>query len=125
MGVETWWWRGLALARGEGVVGLVEVRNGHDELTSHHVELVLALERSGDVGGLGGTDSQTELVERDLTISADRWRQGVRKAYERHPLLVEDIATSWDVGGNVTTDRVTDVLGSVRVELSSRVTVRL
>ena len=67
MSVETWWWGSLTLALGERVVGLVKVRNGHDELTSHDIKLVLALQSCGDVAGLGGTDTETELVVRDLT----------------------------------------------------------
>jgi len=69
-GVESWWGSGIALARGEGVVGLVKVSNGHDELTTHDIELVLTHQGGGRVLGLGGTDSETELVVRD----------------ERHPL---------------------------------------
>lgn len=105
--VETWRWGSLTLARGERVVGLVEVRNGHDELTAHHVELVFTLQSSGNVVVLSSADSETELVVRD----------------ERHPFLVEDIAAGWDVGRDVSADRVTDVLGTVGVELSSRVTI--
>lgn len=70
---------------------------------------LLALEGGGHVGGLGSADSQTELVVRD----------------EGHPLLVEDVASGGDVGGHIATNRVTDVLGSVGVELSSRVTIGL
>ena len=33
------------------------VVSGHDELAAHHIELVLALESSGDGGGLGGANS--------------------------------------------------------------------
>jgi hypothetical protein len=68
---------------------------------------VLALEGSGGAVDLGGTNTETELVERD----------------ERHPLLVEDILTGGKVGGDVSTDGVAEVLGSVGVELTTRVTV--
>lgn len=52
------------------------------------------------------TNSEAELVER----------------YEAHPLLVEDIL-SRDVRSDIASDRVSNVLGSVRVELTTRVTV--
>lgn len=104
--VETWWRSSLSLARGKRVVGLVKVGNGHDKLTSHHIELVLTLESSGDIGSLGGTDSKTELVVRD----------------ERHPFLVKDVVSGRNVGSDISTDGVTDIFGTVRVELSSSVT---
>lgn len=106
LSVKTWGRGNLSVTRGERVVGGVEVGDGHDELTTHHVELVFTLESSCDVGGLGGTDSKTELVKGD----------------ERHPLLVEDVLSGRDVGSDVSSDGVTDVLGTVGVELSSRVT---
>jgi hypothetical protein len=49
----------LSVARGERVVGVV---SRHDKLAAHDVELVLALERGGDVVGLGSADSEAELV---------------------------------------------------------------
>ena len=82
-GVETGRGGNVTIARGERVVGGVEVakyqrtlgreeevrRNvpeSHDELTSHDIQLVLALQ-FGSVGSiLGGTDSETVLVVRDL-----------------------------------------------------------
>lgn len=76
------------------------------ELATHDVELVLALEGGRDVVGLGGADSETELVVR----------------HERHPLLVEHVLTR-HVGRHVSSDRVSEVLGSVGVELSSVITV--
>ena len=51
--------------------------------------------------------------------------QNLMITHERHPFLVEDIAAGWDVGRDVSADRVTDVLGTVGVELSSRVTIGL
>ena len=45
--------------------------------------------------------------------------------HERHPLHVEDIFTRGEVGRHVSADRVSEVLGTPRVELSSRVTLRL
>lgn len=41
---------------------------------------------------------------------------------EAHPLLVEDIL-SRDVGGHISSNRVSDVLRAVGVELTTRVTV--
>lgn len=61
----------------------------------------------GSVGSvLGGTDSETVLVVRD----------------KAHPLHVPYILAC-NTGGGITTDGVTDVLGSPRVELSSGITV--
>lgn len=53
------------------------------------------------------TNSEAELVKR----------------YEAHPLLVEDIL-SRDVRSDIASDRVSNVLGSVRVELTTGITVR-
>jgi hypothetical protein len=62
----------FAQARVERAVGVV---SGHDPLATHNIEFVLALQRRVDVLSVGGTDSQTELVERD----------------ETHPFLVEHV----------------------------------
>jgi hypothetical protein len=42
---------------------------------------------------------------------------------ETHPLFVKDVFTR-NVRGDVSTDRVSNVLGTVRVELTTSVTVR-
>lgn len=39
--------------------------------------------------------------------------------YETHPLFVESVTTVDGVGGDVSTDGVTDVFGSVGVEFST------
>lgn len=64
-GVQSGGSSSVTLARRERVVGLVEVADGHDELTAHDVELVLTHQRGRRVLGLSGTDSETELVVRD------------------------------------------------------------
>jgi hypothetical protein len=96
----------IGLARSERVV-VVHVDAGHDESTTHDVELVLAHDRSRNSSDLGRTDPHTELVERD----------------ERHPLFVEHVL-SRDVRGDVPADRVSDVFGTVRVKLTTGVAVR-
>ena len=68
--------------------------------------VLLAHDAGGDTTPLGGTDPHTELVVAD----------------KRHPLFVKDVLAR-DVRGDVSTDGVSDVLGSVRVELTTRVTV--
>jgi hypothetical protein len=47
--------------------------------------------------------------------------RGTWGTYERHPLLVEDVTAGGHVGSDISADGVTDVLGAVGVELSSRV----
>lgn len=54
----------------------------------------------------GGTDPHTELIKRD----------------EAHPLFVKDVL-SRDVGSDVPSDRVPNILSSVRVELTTRISV--
>lgn len=116
-GIETWGGSGFTLAGGEGTVGLVEVLNGHDEFTAHDVELMLTLESSGNVGSLGSADTETELIEPDLRSVT----VGI-PTHERHPLLVENIGTTY-IGGDVSTHGVAFVFGSVGVELTTSVTL--
>lgn len=70
-------------------------------------DLLLAHDRSGNPIDLGRTDPHAELVERD----------------ERHPLFIEHVL-SRDVRGDVPPDGVSDVFGTVRVELTTGVAVR-
>lgn len=42
--------------------------------------------------------------------------------HERHPLLVEDVSAGGEVGGDVAANGVALVLGTVGVELTTRVT---
>jgi hypothetical protein len=91
---------------------------------------VLTLEGGGDVVVLGGTDTETVLVERDLDVSYTFLLQRLGKVkesytYKAHPLLVEHVATGGHVGSDVTADGVTDGLGTVGVELTSSVAVGL
>lgn len=65
---------------------------------------MLALERSWGNVGTSNADTEADLVGRSVV----------------HPLLVEDMLTG-DVGSDVTTDGVTHVGSTVRVELSSLV----
>jgi len=95
---------GLSVARGEGVVAVV---SRHDELAAHDVQFVLALKRGRDGGGLGSTNSDTELIVR----------------HKAHPLLVENILSA-DVRSDVASDRVTQILRSVGVQLTPGVSVR-
>jgi hypothetical protein len=90
--------------------------------------LLFALEL-GSVGGvLGGADSHTVLVIRNLASargsstqpSVQRERKAV--THERHPLHVKDVLSSGDVRRHIAADRVTKVLGTPGVELSSGVT---
>lgn len=102
-----------------GVSGCTRIRELGDSL--------FTLQGSGNVAVLSSADSETELVVRDLNaISPSPMdMQNLMITHERHPFLVEDIAAGWDVGRDVSADRVTDVLGTVGVELSSRVTIGL
>ena len=70
-------------------------------------DLLLAHDRSRNSSDLGRTYPHTELVERD----------------ERHPLFIEHVL-SRDVRGDVPADGVSDVFGTVRVELTTGVAVR-
>ena len=69
-------------------------------------DLLLAHDRSRDSSDLGRTDPHAELVERD----------------ERHPLFVEHVL-SRDVRGDVPANGVSDVFGTVGVELTTGVAV--
>ncbi len=66
---------------------------------------MLAFESGRGLFGAGDADTEAELVVRDVV----------------HPLLVEDVLAR-DVGGDVTTDGVTHVGSTVRVELTTLVT---
>ena len=125
-GVESWWGGSITLARSERVVGLVEVSNGHDELTSHDIELVLTHQSGGRVLRLGGTDSETELVVRDERHPLRERQRGSLQMQRgiRTDLLVEDVFTR-DIGSDVTTDGVSDGIRSVGVKLSSRISLGL
>lgn len=58
------------------------------------------------------------------TVSLVRTTDGGWGTHKRHPLLVEDVSAV-HVGRDVAADGVTDVLGTVGVELSSGVTLGL
>jgi len=79
---------------------------GHDELASHDVQLVLALDSSGDNVGGSSADTDADLVVGDKV----------------HPLLVEDVGAG-DVGGDVAADGVALTGGAVWVEFASVVAV--
>lgn len=102
-GVQTRWVGGVTVTGLEDVVGVV---TWHDEIAAHLVEGVLADERGWRRVGTSNADSEADLTVGDVV----------------HPLLVEDVLTG-DVGGDVTTDWVTHVGSSVRVELTTVVTV--
>jgi hypothetical protein len=122
--VESWGSSSVTLARGEGVVGLVEVSDGHDELTSHDIELVLTHQGGGRVLGLGGTDSETELVVRDERHPLRCQQRPCRRTTETAYLLVKDILAG-NVRGDITSDRVSNSIGTVGVELSSGISLGL
>lgn len=99
LGVETRRVGGITIASLKDVVGVV---TGHDKLAAHDIELVLALESGRSLLATGDADTEADLVVGDVV----------------HPLLVEDILTG-DVGGDVTTDRVTHVGSTVRIKLTT------
>ena len=101
-GVETRRVSGVAVASLKDVVGIV---TGHDKVAAHNVELVLALESGGGLIGAGNTDTEADLVVRNVV----------------HPLLVENILAG-NVRGDVTTDRVAHVGGAVWVQFATEVT---
>lgn len=102
-GVQTRWVGGVTVTGLEDVVGVV---TWHDEVAAHLVECVLADKRGWRRVGTSNADSEADLAVGDVV----------------HPLLVKDVLTG-DVGGDVTTDWVTHVGSSVRVELTTVVTV--
>jgi hypothetical protein len=82
---------------------------------------VLALERRRDIASLGRADTQTELVVRNLSLHQPHEVALGSSTHKRHPFLVKHVVACRYIGRHVTADRVTHVLGAVRVELSSRV----
>jgi hypothetical protein len=83
----------------------VVVISGHDKVAAHLVQGVLAFQSSGCLVTSSNTDSDADLVVRNVV----------------HPLFVEDVGST-DVGRNVSSYRVTETSGSVWVKLTTFVT---
>lgn len=96
----------------------IHVLDSHDKRTTHDVKFMLALQCGSHVGSFGCTDTETELVVRDLSIDfairlESRKRQR-RAAYKAHPFLVKHVG-SIDVGSGVAANWVSEVFSAMGV----------